>query len=835
MNKKRKFTLNKFSIKYFLCNTKQNLVTLTAILLTTIMFTIIFTIELSVKKSVEQATCRQVGTTSDITFEKITRKQTESISKNSLIKEYGTCIYAGVAANKGLEGAPTEIRSADDEFAKMSLNYPTVGRMPKTENEIATDTIVLDYLNIPHKVGEKITLKFKKNPKSKKTSTAQFVLSGFWEGDIVASANKIWMSKAFVSNYLSTKEVSKNLIIDIGLKNHSNTKKIAKEILGEAGLGNKNIKTSYNWAYEKAMNFKTKVLYSLGILLILVSGYLIINNTIQISLAKEIQFYGRLKTIGMTSNQIYKLLRKQVAYLCMLGVPIGLLTGYGVGFLILPLVLNAQSGAYTISSSPVIFLLSALFAIITVLVSSEKAVRIVGAISPIEALKFQFNSSSGSKRIKKSRKDAKLHRMAFVNIKRNPRRFVMTIISLSLGFVVMNSIYTINNSFDIDKYLKDIISTDFYLSDSTLVDSYYNMNNHTISKDLLTKIKRLKGFKGLGNIYYHETRTKLSKAAKQRVTKFYQQKDVYKQVAIDNIWINAFKKMKKTGKMGAIVYGEDNLIIKKQDIYYGKFDLKKFETGKYVLVSGAEPFNKDDECNDRIGENVIIDGRVYKVMAYIDVLSLNRADSTKTKPALNNKYIIPSKIFLERYSQQSPMLTYIDFDKGNINDARKYLAQYKKNIQPNLAIKSRNDYVKAYRSETVAENVMGQTLSIVIILIGILNFINTLTISMVSRRKEFALMESVGMTKGQLAATLIYEGIYYAGFTVLVSAPLAAVCSLTFVRKYISNEWTNTYHFTLMLILIGAVGMLVFSIILPVLFLESSKSQTVVQRLRMAE
>ena len=68
-----------------------------------------------------------------------------------------------------------------------------------------------------------------------------------------------------------------------------------------------------------------------GILLIMVTGYLIIYNIFQISVIQDIQFYGQLKTLGTTSRQIKQLISRQSLRLSAMGIPIGLLAGFLIG------------------------------------------------------------------------------------------------------------------------------------------------------------------------------------------------------------------------------------------------------------------------------------------------------------------------------------------------------------------------------------------------------------------------------------------------------------------------------------------------------------------------
>ena len=92
---------------------------------------------------------------------------------------------------------------------------------------------------------------------------------------------------------------------------------------------------------------------------------------------------------------------------------------------------------------------------------------------------------------------------------------------------------------------------------------------------------------------------------------------------------------------------------------------------------------------------------------------------------------------------------------------------------------------------------MGFAISLIIAFVGILNFINSNADSDCFRQKEFAMIQSIGMTKAAASSMLIDEGLYYAGSTLLASYVLGALAVSIGVRMMVSTDWTATFHFTL--------------------------------------
>ena len=97
--------------------------------------------------------------------------------------------------------------------------------------------------------------------------------------------------------------------------------------------GENYIPIGVNWGYsgsQLADNIDPMVVVTLIglLLLILFTGYLIIYNIFQITVTNDIKFYGLLKTIGTTGKQLKRIIYFQAFLLSMIGIPLGLLSGY---------------------------------------------------------------------------------------------------------------------------------------------------------------------------------------------------------------------------------------------------------------------------------------------------------------------------------------------------------------------------------------------------------------------------------------------------------------------------------------------------------------------------
>ena len=100
--------------------------------------------------------------------------------------------------------------------------------------------------------------------------------------------------------------------------------------------------------------------------------------------------------------------------------------------------------------------------------------------------------------------------------------------------------------------------------------------------------------------------------------------------------------------------------------------------------------------------------------------------------------------------------------------------------------------------------ILGGVLCGIIGLVGILNFFNGIMTGILSRRREFAMLQSIGMTGRQLKTMLIYEGLFYALATILFSSVLTALLGPLVGNMMEKMFWFYEYHFTFMAITVTA-------------------------------
>ena len=145
-----------------------------------------------------------------------------------------------------------------------------------------------------------------------------------------------------------------------------------------------------------------------------------------------------------------------------------------------------------------------------------------------------------------------------------------------------------------------------------------------------------------------------------------------------------------------------------------------------------------------------------------------------------------------------------------------------------LVVKSKQDYLDEFREIRQIFTVVGGALTVILAVIAIMNFINAVVTGVISRRKEFIVMQAVGMTGKQLKEMLIWEGATYVFWTILGSS-VAGLPLTYFILKNLETESAYfTYHFTVVPLLICVPILLLLAIMVPLVsFQWVSRGNTV--------
>ena len=880
MNVKNRKCIRKLSWRSLWASRKRNIIAITAIALTALLFTSLFTIVMSMNSSYENYTFRQVGGYCHGTFKEVTEEQIKNISAHSKVKAVGKRINIGYMDSGIFAKAPAEVSFMDDNCTEWSFAMPTVGQKPQEKNEITMDTYALKLLGVAPELGADIELTYTVGSLSatpyEKTDT--FTLVGWWEYDDISPVHYINVSEEYakeieaeaMSKGMEPFRIDLNVMMASGINIRGQMEQVDLDLgyaWDETGEGEL-VRIGVNWGYTssqlgESMDAATLLAIAAFLALVIFTGYLIIYNIFQISVTGDIRFYGLLKTIGVTPRQLRRMIRQQAMFLCIVGIPAGLLLGYGVGASLTPVVMARTTfgvGVSTVSTSPLIFLASALFALITVFLSCFRPGKIASKVSPVEATKY--TEIVRSKKEHRTTRGAKVYQMAFANLGRNKRKTVLVVISLSLSVVLLNLLVTFTGGFDMEKYLAKQTCADFIVSST----DYFRVNRSGsyISQEQIKQIKTNtseslsgSGYQLMGaNCWMTEeawraerSRYGFSEMLEAELAMTARRGElVSAEAQIEGLDESLFEKLTLIeGDLAPMFQKDSNAIV--MAVYtddYGNVSTPDYypsvgstQTITYVDDAYYIDSRTGEKCNETtpqeyleyyIAESRDVD---YTICAYVTIPhSMSYRYGT-----FGYRYILPVTKLAED-SRQEPVPLFYLFDTPDAaseETAERFLAELTADDLSELMYESKATLRAEFKGYQNMFLLLGGLLCAIIGLVGVLNFFNAIITGILSRKREFAVLQAVGMTNKQLKTMLVYEGLYYA----LSSALSAFVLSFA-INPLVGNLLENLFwffsaRFTILPVLLAMPIFALLGWLIPCMMYDNAAKCSVVEQLRDAQ
>ena len=456
--------------------------------------------------------------------------------------------------------------------------------------------------------------------------------------------------------------------------------------------------------------------------------------------------------------------------------------------------------------------------------SISRSRKLASRVSPLEALKFVDREKKTKRKEKKSKNGGKIYRMAMANLGRNRKRTLLVILSLTLGAVLFNSVFTLVNGFDEEKYVDNFLDKDFIISTADYFNYGFEKSEQVLSDDYINYAKKQPEFADGGKLL----------GVKTLQEQFFAENTL---LPSQNRDTNGFPLIN--------LYGADNYLFQSMKVLEGFLDFEKLNKGTGIVVGVIDDGTGVAEGNIpvQIGEKIKVHFnevedeislrevgvRAFEVVA--KVLIKENTYTTRNTGSVN--FYIPSEAFIKNVSK--PVTISYIFEcrdgKGNIENMQKKLESYISN-NSSMSFDSKQTYLDAFSEIKSTFVIIGGALGTIIAFIGIVNFFNAMVTSVFARKGEFAMLQSVGMTDKQLRTMLAMEGLTYAGITILLSVVIGVFVSFTAIKIVSHNIWFFTFRFTLLPIFIISPIFIIIAIAVPYFLCNCLAKESIISRLR---
>ncbi|MDV9737803.1 hypothetical protein RHI13_14775 [Clostridioides difficile] len=402
-------------------------------------------------------------------------KSVDEKAKNILYKDKnfsGVGTYKLIGSNKKTD-CIMSIVYADDTAIKLMNFQPLKGKLPTNKNEIAISEKYLQEFGLDKDIGDSIKLNYYDDITNKEVQ-CDFIIVGFLENYYQDNAKQYYtvVSNDYFKNIASTPlqnksntfDESRPDTVDVLVKlSEENTEKDSasiktqlKKIGLSLGIKKYNIYLNDNYIESNLIDGEQIITVLVVGIVVLFSSVFVIYSIFYISVVNSVQMYAKLKSLGMTSFQLKKIISLQGNILSIIFIPLGVIASCIIAYIIQPL-------AWQMIADLFIILILSLVMFLTVRISLFKPARIISKISAIEAMQYTET---------KFRKKAKnfsyinIKNLALKNIESNRKKNLIALISLSISGVLFISIANLANSIDFKKQLSQqfVYNEDYIIS-----------------------------------------------------------------------------------------------------------------------------------------------------------------------------------------------------------------------------------------------------------------------------------------------------------------------------------------------------------------------------------
>ncbi len=561
------------------------------------------------------------------------------------------------------------------------------------------------------------------------------------------------------------------------------------EIAARFGSAHVGMNSNYFASNSRSIDFVT--IFGIAAL-VLAGGYVVIQSIFRISVNDKIQSYGQLRTIGATSRQIRRIVKKESRRLGGIGILLGILLGVGCGLLLFP---KGFHGGYYGAA----VLLTVAVCWFMVSASVHRPVKIAASISPLEAVRF----STGQEKVHSRKKHRKLSpvSMGFANFGRDRKKSVSIAVSLSLGgilLLVVSSIVLTRSPEQAARLFFPDGDYKLYLSSEQPEEEIMAAGN-PLNENLRQELLSVDGVTDV-------LATRQSLHAKFRTSK-----------SAEAGMCDMLTDANRMDIEAALVSGA-----------------MPADTHSILLSTGYQKHHADMDTGAAIELTL---GRKTVTVTISGLFDASKAANGHGALAMDSAALFaPEELFFEIH----PEIENFDYSWSIVSDPKK--AESVESSLRELVSGRSNlgmDTIAAHIEYEKMQNsiIFGslQALSWLIFLFGAVNLINTTLSSQMSRKRENSILRSAGLTMKQLCWMSVTEGMchaLFAAFTVLLlGLPISiAVCAEVSKKSFAGAVVPYQFPFLQMgLFFLVLSGM---EVILSVWMVRRQKKQSLAEQMR---
>ena len=769
------------------------------IMLTTTLLTSVGIICNNWLKTNKAATIEYSGSFEGI-YKRVNKDKLDIIKNNASIDQYG--IYKAIGTSQ-YEDSNLGLIYADNTIKNMANIKFEDGTMPEKENEIAIESGYLNLLNNGAKIGDKIKLSYE-SLSTGEIKEKEFILSGILQTSDISKAQKSY-SAIISKSYFVSEEVDENtkynVYINIVKPKKLTADEVKESILSIAkNMGIEEYDVRINTDYINASNPDPQVIAG-GIivaLIIILSSMLVIYSIFYVSVINKVHEYGKLRAVGATKRQIRKIILREGFILSCISIPLGIAIGYLIGQVVILKALKMDR--YGVGGMNIFIAIGvAVITVISVLLSLLKPMKMACNISPVEAMRYDGNDSKQKKR--KGYEEINLKKITFANLSRNKKRTVITLLSLSLSGILFIVASTIMNCMNPENMAKDhslgdiAVYLDNYDWNEDGSNNLYDIQaNNPLGKEMCERLENIPGVKKIN----------MEKSAWASIDIGAGEKNLEDIQGFDKEFYDELSEHLVEGEINKEALESGEGLVYTHPSYAKEIGIKVGSTQVITIYDGKDSYKKE-----------------FTVLALVDI----GGASIRIPESVMDSLIKTDTTIRVGLEVKKDMLKSVEEEIKNITDNDEY-----------LSYGTLEDSIETYKKSMAITSVLIYSLVIIIGVIGLMNLINTMITSIITRKRELGILQAIGLSDKQLVKMLQIEGLFYTVGTLLITLTLGNILGYIAVIIFRNTGASYAiYDYPLTQTIIMIVAITLVQILITYMVTNNFKNDSLVDRIRYSE
>lgn len=510
--------------------------------------------------------------------------------------------------------------------------------------------------------------------------------------------------------------------------------------------------------------------------LVSIGCIVVIYNSFAISVMERKKEFGLLSSIGATKKQLSYTVFFEALIEGIIGIILGICGAYiGIGTVIL--IINNLIGdilvlKLNLVTNIVFIIIPVIFMIIVIFISALVPSRRAAKVSPIEAIRQNDDIKINKKKIKTGKLVNKLFgiegEIALKNIKRNKKKYRVTIVSLFISIVLFISFSSyMNYTIDTASSVMGEVPYDYqisYFGDDNDIDALDKISEIIKSNDVKEYVSySASNLSIIGNYTYSDEYLDFYKSAygddgiKALTNLKYQYISIY---ILDDISYNKYKELIGLDKDSVI------LLNKFKGVSYGNnkrvnYDIPVINNGDInIKICNFDDNDEDVDttkyCNKKI-DNIFITNKSFDLIEEFSYMS-------------DFKLIVNKKLYdnISNSGTHYTQFNIISDNTDNIDKLTKELDKY-----DNVNYTNVKESMKQANNMILVIKILMYGFIGLVTLIGVTSVFNTISTSMALRKREFAVLRSIGLTRKGFNKILFFESLFFGLKSLIYAIPVS--------------------------------------------------------------